>query len=219
MGETFYNGPSMITGDPIIGVITGLGRKSKNPKTGPMAQTWITTAGVHAMDARKTGKDKSICGDCPLRKDHKCYVRNLSGSLWKRSAMDAHPTFELSDKNITRLQERGLRMGAYGNPSAIPIVYWRTLANLAGKWTAYDHQWRDIDPEWSELVMASCESSEDREEAKAKGYRTFRILWPEKNDKLESDEILCPYPRVQCKDCLLCRGNTVKAKDIAIHKH
>jgi hypothetical protein len=40
----FYRGPSQLTGDPIVAVLTGLVTRSSNAKTGPMLQTWILRA-------------------------------------------------------------------------------------------------------------------------------------------------------------------------------
>ena len=41
-----YNGPSKLNARPIQVVITGLDKRSKNPKTGDMAQTYIMPARV-----------------------------------------------------------------------------------------------------------------------------------------------------------------------------
>lgn len=40
-GCVFYRGPSLLTGDPIVGIATGLEGGSMNAKTGPMVQAWI----------------------------------------------------------------------------------------------------------------------------------------------------------------------------------
>ena len=62
-----YDGPSMATGDRIIVVTTNLLRASKNAKTGHMAQTFIMPYAEAPHVAVKTGLDRSVCGDCPLR--------------------------------------------------------------------------------------------------------------------------------------------------------
>ena len=51
------------------------------------------------------------------------------------------------------------------------------------------------------------------------GWRTFRII--NEGDTLMPREIICPNVTkgVQCKDCLLCSGTSLKAKNIAIPVH
>src|SRR5678815_3837756 len=63
-----WQGASRLTGDPIVAIVTGLGaRKSKNGKTGPMAQVFILRADMAPTDAVKLAKDDAICGGCKHR--------------------------------------------------------------------------------------------------------------------------------------------------------
>ena len=62
-GAIFYRGPSLLTGDPIVGVVTGLEGGSHNPKTGPMAQAWILREDLAPNDAVHENLDDAIgCG-------------------------------------------------------------------------------------------------------------------------------------------------------------
>jgi hypothetical protein len=78
LGAVFYRGPSLLTGDPIVGIVTGLEGGSLNPKTGPMCQAWIIRPDLAPMDAKRQNLDDAICGDCQLRGDRgfesACYV-------------------------------------------------------------------------------------------------------------------------------------------------
>src|ERR1700722_3564283 len=82
-GVCFYRGPSMIDGKPIVAIMTGLAKGSKNGKTGALIQTWILREDLNPLVAINTGDDYSICGDCKHRghiidgkiKERTCYVR------------------------------------------------------------------------------------------------------------------------------------------------
>src|SRR5688572_11593138 len=67
----FYAGPSLLDGQPILGIATGLrqiqGLRTENAKTGDLVQTWILRADIAPHDALHSGDDYSICGACPLR--------------------------------------------------------------------------------------------------------------------------------------------------------
>ena len=67
LGIVLYEGPSLIDGAPIVVIATGFQRPSANAKTGDMLQTWILRADVNPLQAIHTGRDVSVCGDCPLR--------------------------------------------------------------------------------------------------------------------------------------------------------
>ena len=62
-----WAGRSAIDGSPIALVATGLGRSSRNEKTGGIVQTWIIRTDMSPTDAVATGADAAICGDCPHR--------------------------------------------------------------------------------------------------------------------------------------------------------
>jgi len=85
----------------------------------------------------------------------------------------------------------------------------------------YTHQWRNR-PDLSIIAMASVHNLEEREAARALGFRTYRGLKPD--EEPAKGEVYCPYHThgVQCVACLLCdgkRGPEDKRKDIVIPWH
>ena len=233
----FYDGPSEIDGAPIVGIVSGLVTRSRNRKTGDLFQTWIMPRDVKPNDAVKTGDDVSVCGDCILRptlhrhkpiEDWPCYVKTFQGP---RSVWEA--TRDLSEATLSEMvnapnRDAGIRLGAWGDPTAIPIWYWIALFHvlrqrLKRSRPGYTHQWRTCDPAWSGHVMASVHSPAEREQAKGRGFRTFRIIGDP--SEVGHGEILCPNTThgVQCADCGLCDGSTGVdwdgRKDIAIVVH
>ena len=83
-----YEGPSLINGEPVVVIATGLDKPSTNRKTGPMVQTYILLADERPRDAIQSGKDEAICGSCPARGGWcyaiqgraECFVRRINGS-------------------------------------------------------------------------------------------------------------------------------------------
>src|SRR5579872_1759049 len=77
-GAVFYRGPSLLTGVPILGVMTGLDGNTHNSKTGSMVQTWVLRDGMLPQEAKRQNLDDAVCGDCQLRGESgfnsRCYV-------------------------------------------------------------------------------------------------------------------------------------------------
>jgi hypothetical protein len=80
-GAIFYRGPSLLTGDPIVGIVTGLDGGSMNAKTGPMVQAWILRPEIAPMEAVRENVDDAICGTCALRGPRRAPVRCRVGAL------------------------------------------------------------------------------------------------------------------------------------------
>jgi hypothetical protein len=102
-----------------------------------------------------------------------------------------------------------VRLGAYGDPAAVPSRVWDKILSVAGGWTGYTHQWRGCDPRLMRYVMASCETAEDVATARRAGYRTFRVLLP--GEPLLHGEFACPASaeagkRRTCETCGACDG-------------
>jgi hypothetical protein len=133
----FYRGPSLLTGDPVMALLTGLERPSNNPKTGPMLQTWILRADVDPSTAIKTGNDEAICGMCPLRgvngARRPCYVNPMGpNAVWR-----AHERYQNRQAGDLNLSGQFIRLGAYGDPAALPFEVWQDLVSTAEGWTGY----------------------------------------------------------------------------------
>lgn len=231
----FYRGPSQLDGSPIIGVITGLATPSTNTKTGDMLQTYILLEKLPPPEGVKTGADAGICGDCALRGDgnglgRACYVQTKWAplSVWKYVQPQLADWVKPIPIHFTRaaLPGRFLRMGTYGDPTAIPLYVWEWLlaGGIAGH-TGYTHQWRD--PRFRDfrgLCMASVDSIEEWHDAKIAGWRTFRTR--PSTGVLSRDEIVCPASaeaghKTTCDACRLCNGMVGRdaRKSIAIVAH
>lgn len=217
-GYIIYRGPSLIDGNPIVAIVTGLEDKSTNAKTGAMIQTYILRDDIKPVDALRIGADVSVCGDCPLRgdgtgKNRGCYVNLGQGprAVFDGFTRGIYPVAT----NVKALGAgRAVRLGTYGDPAAVPAGVWRDLVSLATSHTGYSHQWRNR-PDLRDLVMASADTGADKDRAWAEGWRTFRLA-----DSPAAGEILCPaYSRgINCIDCGLCDG-AGSSKSIVIPAH
>jgi len=229
-----YDGPSLLDGKPIIVLLTGLAKSSKNGKTGDMLQTWILRKDINPNEAQKTGDDSSVCGNCPLRpltfsappkservSAKRCYVKvhHAPLSTWKANR-DLHVTPSVDV--VPLLDGRPVRFGSYGDPAAVPDSVWEPL-RPGRNFTGYTHQWETHS---ATTNMASVHSPEERERAKRKGYRTFRII--RNVSEREPGEVLCPASKeagnkTDCATCGLCMGDAhakgLKARDVAIVAH
>lgn len=226
-----WQGLSLIDGQsPILAIATGLSGRSTNPKTGPMAQLWILRADMNPLTAVKSQADSAICGDCGLRgldgAKRGCYVTvaHAPNNIFKTWERGRYATLQPSEVNaLLRSNRIGLRLGAYGDPAALPHGVIASLVNGLGHWTGYTHAWRNR-PDLAPFVMASADSVDDYEHARALGFRTFRTRLD--SQALLPGEIACPASdemnhRTTCDRCSLCDGSRQldKRKSIAIIVH
>jgi len=222
-GFIFYRGPSLIDGAPIVAV--AITKKSSNEKTGNMVQTYILVDnGKSPVDNAKALLDRSICGDCIHRRglDGSCYVNLGQGPRAVLDGVNRGIYPHSLETAAIQCTGRKVRLGAYGDPAAVPFEYWQALlVNAAGN-TGYSHQWRTgINPGVMQYCMASADTAEQALEAQAKGYRTFRVKTAaEINFK---NEFPCPASAEQgkrklCHECMACNGGieTRKANPVII---
>lgn len=215
-----------LIGAPIMAIVTGLTRPSMNPKTGPMAQLWIVRSDMSPLEAIGRKADYAVCGDCPLRGDgtHRaCYVSMKNAPLAIYRAADSYPIMTPAEVNAI-IRERGLslRLGAYGEPTAIPLNVIQELAEGV-RTTGYTHQWM-TKSSYRPYLMASVDTPEQAERAHMSGWRTFRTRTTD--EPLRDREIICPASdeggkRTTCEKCTLCNGTTKddRRKSIAIIAH
>lgn len=230
-GCVLWKGASRLDGQPIVAIATF---RSENQKTGPMIQTWILRDDIPPVQASQSGDDRSVCGPCPLRGrslGHKvegraCYVNLLQGgptSVWHSYKAGRYP--EASDRLLALyVAGRPVRLGAYGDPCAVPLGAWTRLLAYSCGHTGYTHQWRDPTHEdYKALLMASVESEAERDEAHALGWRTFRIR--REQDPARKGETVCPASsesghKTKCAECLLCDGTAgTNRRDVVIVAH
>lgn len=197
----------MINGEEILGIITGLTNPSNNPKTGPMAQLWILHKDEAPHLAVKSGKDESVCGDCPARGKW-CYVQTFQGprSVWAAWQRGSYPEY---DPEV--LRGVALRLGAYGDPAALPVEVLTRITAGVDMYTGYTHAWRYCDARIKRFCMASCDSADDSIEAVQSGWRTFRVT-KEAGDRSLHKDVTCPASdeaghKLRCIDCGACDGH------------
>jgi hypothetical protein len=216
MAHVVYIGPSAY--DPSVIIRAVLVPDSDNSKTGNMAQLFILHDAIAPHVAQRTGEDSAVCGSCPLRPalSGGCYVLTFQGPLSTWKATTGKPVSGAAA--IARsLRGKTLRLGAYGDPAALPIRVIQHLTSLVqGRATGYTHGWK-MRPDLRSYCMASVETTAQAFEAVSRGWRTFRVT-TESAPNL-TNEIACPSDKVACSDCLLCKGASSKARSITIPAH
>lgn len=230
-----YRGPSLLDGAPIVAIAVVSGH---NRKTGKMVQTYILRSDIDPMAANKSGADYSICGNCPHRgvpttdpnrktaERRSCYVTLLHGVRVVFDAFRRGVYGELSGHAAIAGIGEGLmvRLGTYGDPSAVPSYVWESLVSRAKGHTAYSHQANVPGADFrSDMFMQSVDSLAEARSAWQSGRRTFRVV-SSVSDIERRSEVLCPASaeagqRTTCAACGLCGGTAVKAKSIAIPVH
>lgn len=203
-----YEGPSKIDGSPIVCIAT---TNSKNRKTGNMIQTWIIRSDIHPQEAVTTAQDVSVCGDCPQRWSlgGGCYVipAHGPGAVYRTYKVGKYARSENVAK-VKKAIEKGymVRLGAYGDPAAVPVQYWARFLHNVSSYVGYTHQW---DKEWAQpykrFCMASCDRVGEAKQASASGWRYF-LATSEDISVQKTVECLADARDLQCADCKICDG-------------
>ena len=226
IGFVLYQGPSLFDGRDVVVVAT---TKSRNAKTSDMVQTWVLLADVAPHHAVRSGDDATVCGDCIFRSGNGCYVRvgNAPRSVW--AAWKRGRYVDISG-DLTAIAAVGadltVRLGAYGDPVAVPEEIWSALVSRSKAHTGYTHAWRVAPRAFRSLVMASCDTESDRVRASLRGFRTFRVSDGTDAARLRG-EMTCPASaeaghRRSCADCHACdgtRGEGLTQRDVTIQLH
>ena len=230
-----YEGPSEIDGSPIVVITTA---QSRNGKTGGMDQTWILRADIDPITANRTGEDFAICGDCVLRGTPSakqtgyaigrgCYVNLIyaPNGVFKTYINGGYPT--VSPDQLTKYGKgRKIRVGAYGDPMAVPGWVWDKYLAASADHTGYTHQLpkasKKLRGSFAKFCMASADTLEQAQDFWAEGFRTFRTIASPSD--LVFGEILCPATeeagkKTNCEKCGLCKGSSIQAKNIAAVVH
>jgi len=217
--RTLYRGPSVYTGAEVAVQAQCTDRSMDNRKVGDMVGIAIWATGGHPADAVA---QRAACGGCALLESGVCYVvKARLGASWR---LIQATLMSLADfARLRRVRHRPIRFGTDGDPGAVPVAWWeRFFATVRPRngWTGFVHGWKArimgdgvqapaCDASLARWFMASCDTVEERAEAKDLGYRTARIAEP--GAPLLEGEILCPAiktdGRIRCEDCLLCDGN------------
>lgn len=241
-GYIIDRGFSPIDGQPYVAILT---LKSSNRKTGNMAQVWILCENINPVEAVQTGKDATICGDCPhrrkqvydvKRKKYKwvrsCYVNVGQGpnSIWKAYKRGAYTELSyVGSKDLPSngefysiiesiIHDRRIRWGSYGDPSIINPQVVNLFNSYASGHTGYTHQWRnEFAQVFKGIFQASCDGFQDYLEATAHGWKTFTVVHKKATIHYAKQ---CPATVensvAQCATCKLCDGARV---DVFVHAH
>jgi len=236
-GYILFEGKSEIDSKDIVVIATGLNVNSNNDKTGSMIQTWILCKDIDPREANKLGLDYSICGNCPLRgeavditsdrklaKDRACYVAIYQAPLnvWKTYKKGGYD-YATGHEAISLLgKDKLIRLGSYGDPSAVPSYIWDSFLAMSRGRTGYTHQHNLVSTRY-DLCMKSADTREEAVASWNEGIRTFRVI-KNVDEVVKGKEILCPASaemgrRTTCDDCKLCSGSSINAKSIAIVSH
>jgi hypothetical protein len=215
-----WEGDSLLGGGRVAVLVTGVATPSKNAKTGPMVQVWIVPA-----DGTRTHENiPSVCGTCPRQPtalgDGSCYAWAVRAvpSILKVTPKARRMSL---DQAAILMTGRKVRLGALGDPAAVPPEVWEALTRHAAGWTGYTHAWTQR-PDLRRYLMASVDSEAEQRRAERNGWRTFRVR--RLDEPLTSREITCPASdeaghRTTCEKCQLCKGSSSRARSIAIVDH
>jgi hypothetical protein len=226
-GQTDCNGVIIFRGHKFVCIAVGLMKPSSNEKTGHMVQVYIIPSDILPSTAVKLGKDAIVCFNCKHR-GTTCYVNVGQGvdQVYKSFERGNYPELPSENGIPTNLEiwkglfeGTSIRFGAYGEPVRIPLEIVKTLTSICGgRITGYTHQWKTF-PDYKKYFMASVDNPQEYKEAKALGWRTFRVshTWHEK----DTNENFCKFnlDGTKCIDCLKCRGLIEKDKDIFVKVH
>lgn len=222
MAELLWEGISQLDNTSYVRCfLTGRNKSgSKNSKTGNVLQTYILLRDIPPVEGAKTGADFGVCGDCKHRSPRTCYV-NL-GQAPYQIFNTAHTVPTETPTEIGR--GRSIRLGAYGDPAAVPYEFWYEFLKDADDWLGYTHQWRTCDPRFKRYCMASVDSKQELDEAHDLGWRCFYVGQTMADRPART--ALCPASKeagkiLQCADCMACSGLSGKHRigDIFIPAH
>lgn len=220
LGFTLYHGPSVL--DPSRTIAAILTLKTSNRKTGNMAQVWIIDAGpLNPVELSQAKLDDSICGNCPHKQSAggACYVNIGQAPLavYKAFKRGRYETFNPIEHGHY-LSTRRTRLGAYGDPAAVPYDVMEQVTKLSLAHTGYTHQAAHsaFDSRYTSICMVSADTPKQALKWQALGAHTFRVALA--GDTLAANELEClaDSKGLTCNECGLCNGST---KNIAITVH
>lgn len=209
---------------PFYMVLTNLITSSSNDKTGDMIQSYFLRKDEFISPTGEIKERTSNlfgfgCSTCPAKKH--CYVSNTTQTKDKGLGSVRRTLFKLLREEETsyqfvsfshaveRVREAGkkLRLGTYGDPTALSVSQIAELVSVSPGHTGYTHYWRRKENrEYRNYLMASCETASQLKRAEKYGFRAFLAL-PE-NASIPENTVICPnYTQgISCLTCGLCDG-------------
>lgn len=237
-GIVLYKGPSMIDGRLIVAIATGIKYKTDNEKIGDMIPVYIMRPDIPPIAGTKLGWDISCCGNCKHRDFRSCYVNLCHGpeNVFKAYHNDKYIPY--SHDVLPLFEGKNIRLGAWGDPAAVPVWVWDYICGNAKSYTGYTHQWNNkkIDTYLKSFCMASCDLISEQRKAQSLNWRTFRIRMIKNEETMRSpllmnehqilpNEFVCPASeeggrKTTCDKCKACMGimaTTKKNSCILVH--
>lgn len=218
-GVIVYKGKSEIDGENVIAIATA--EKNQNRKIGDIVQIWIIKPDINPILAKRLGEDISICGDCKHRDFKTCYVNLGHGPNQIFKAFHNDKYIKLDDNSI--FENAIVRIGAYGDPAAIPIHVWDKIAVYAENILGYTHQWNKKKFQLlKSYCMASVETEAEFDKAQSLLWRTFRVKLD--HEPAFNTEMRCPASaemgnKLTCEQCQSCSGAGNSKKSVVINFH
>ena len=219
-GFILYEGASVLDGAPIVVIAT---MATNNPKTGAMVQTWIIRSDINPIEASKQALDSSVCGNCPLRHSlgGACYVNigQAPLAIYRAYERGNYTPFDASEHGHL-IEKRKVRLGAYGDPAAVPFEVMDSFAKLSRGHTGYTHQFnhKNFDRRYLDLCMVSADTLNGAKKAHLLSARTFRVIASDAPAPTSEVECLSDSEGLSCIECGLCDGKR-EAPSIFIRAH
>ena len=217
-GVILYEGPSIFDGSPIVQIATGLRKPTLNRKVRNAIQVWTIPSTEHPLDAIRRDSAYAVCRDCAI--SDLCYVNRATlGVIYGAYQRGAYPKVPVH--RIPELLPPFMvwRLGAYGNPSAVPYPkVMGKLAKLGVQWLSYEHAWSHVTQSHRAVSMASCETLDQAIGAASRGWRSYTVVPLGETKKAIKvlkragvKAIACPYDAsnpatITCDVCRLCDG-------------
>lgn len=113
------------------------------------------------------------------------------------------------------MSRKAVRLGALGDPAAIPYELVLPIMRDSEGVTGYTHQWqKDFALPWRETLQASCETEQEAQQAVQTGWHYYRII--SDYEQAKKEEIFCPAKtgNTQCSTCGLCDGKSANVVTI-----
>jgi hypothetical protein len=187
--------------------------KAANGKTGDMWQFYIIREDIKPTDAIANGLDAAICGSCIHRgvNGKTCYTYGTT-AVAANGMYRAHHAGKSLPFDPSMVTGDPVRLGAYGDPAAVPVEVWLPIIAASSGHTAYTHQWDNpaIDARFRAICQASADNPDETVAANAAGYRAYTVM-PVGTTKVPG-AVPCPSPRISCADCLKCSGTGLGRK-------
>ena len=131
--------------------------------------------------------------------------------MYRKYVAGTYSKLSKNEIELLKYYRYPIRIGSYGDPTAVPFDIWEPIISASGGHTGYTHQFLTCDSRWKQYLMASVQSESEARIAQNRGWRTFRIIAPDA--RLTQNEILCRHTEddiIKCEFCMLCDGKSSK---------